>query len=760
VTGNHTNKKTVTSRGILVCLILIVATLFVYGQVGTFEFVAFDDHDYVTDNNQVQAGLTPESITYAFTATRVSNWHPLTWLSHMLDCELFGLDGGRHHLINVLFHLANTLLLFFVLRRMSGAVWRSGFVAALFALHPLHVESVAWVSERKDVLSTFFWILTMWGYTRYVEDPGIKRYLLVLLFFALGLMAKPMLVTLPFVLLLMDYWPLGRIEMRRSDSGTKLHPKSTFLRLLVEKTPLFVLAAASCIVTFLVQQGGGALRSLHGLPLNARVANAFVSYLSYIGKMFWPYRLAFFYPHPGMAPGWQFASAGVMFIAISLLAVRAVRRRPYFAVGWLWYVGTLVPVIGLVQVGRQAMADRYTYVPLIGLFIIVAWGVPELVARWCYRKVGLAVAVTALLSILAATTWVQVGYWQNSITLFERALEVTRNNYLAHNNLGVALFERGNTQEAVFHYQETLRIEPDYARAHSNLGLALSAQGKAEEAISHLSVALRLDPNNLDARNNFGLALFEKGDVQQAIPHYREVLRVRPDHVKAHNNLGLALSAQGKVEEAISHLSEAVRFRPDFHQAHNNLGMVLFKKGRLQEAIFHFRETLRIKPDYPLAQQNLKMALAIVGTGKDYQAKVQERNKPVSKNAVKHYKLGNLHKARGKLDNAATEYQRALSIRPGFTDAMNNLALVYVSKGEHDKALPLYMKLIELEPESYVVYYNLACMYARQNKAGQSIDWLREAVKRGFTDWDHLKDDDDLKNIRGTVYFKELVGGR
>ncbi len=444
-------------RLLIISLLLIIATFMAFWQVTHCDFINFDDPEYVTDNRHVQDGLTVEGILWAFTTGHAANWHPLTWISHMVDVQLFGLQPGWHHLTNLLFHLANTLLLFLVLNRMTKALWQSAFVAALFALHPLHVESVAWVAERKDVLSTFFWMLTMGMYVSYVARPGLTRYLTLLLCFALGLMAKPMLVTLPFVLLLLDYWPLQRLEQKKppqevrkplSKDKKRTPPVKAPVQpvdhwplirpLLTEKIPLFVLAVLSSIVTYLVQHHGGAVESLEAFPPSARVANAFVSYSTYMVKMLWPTNLAVFYPHPRWWPLWQVLGSVVLLIAITVLAIRGAKKRPYAAVGWLWYVGTLVPVIGVVQVGSQAMADRYTYIPLVGLFIIVAWAVPELLKKWPYRKEALIVLSALCLLCLFLVTWRQVGYWRNSIALYDHALEVTDANSLIHNNRGTA----------------------------------------------------------------------------------------------------------------------------------------------------------------------------------------------------------------------------------------------------------------------------------------------------------------------------------
>jgi len=601
---------------ILVCLVLIAATYAVYWNVTGHTFINLDDNLYVYENRHVQNGITLDSITWAFTTTHASNWHPLTWLSHMLDSELYGLNPRGHHLTNLLVHIVNTLLVFFVLRRLTGTLWRSGFVAALFALHPLHVESVAWVAERKDVLSTLFWMLTIWAYTWYVERPKLTRYLLTLLTFALGLMAKPMLVTLPFVLMLLDYWPLGRLadgQWTATDNGHGRQSASTHkmerqaFRLLWEKAPFLALTAASSLVTFVAQKSGGAVTTLEVYPIKIRIANALVSYVKYMGKMFWPQKLAVLYPHPGYTlPMWQILGAGFLLVTISILALKARRRYPYCAVGWLWYLGTLVPVIGLVQVGSQAMADRYTYVPLIGLFIIIAWGGCDLVAKWPYRRVGLGSAAGALISALMICSFLQVQLWKNSITLFEHTLVVTSNNWFIHYNLGVTLDKKGRIDEAIKHYLVAVRIKPDNEEAHYNLGNALDKKGRIDEAIKHYLVALGIKPDNEKTHYNLGNALDKKGRLDEAIKHYLVAVRIKPDHEKAHNNLGIALDKKGRLDEAIKHYLVAVRIKPDYGEAHNNLGIAFYHKGNVDMAIKHFQKALLINPNDSTARNNLR----------------------------------------------------------------------------------------------------------------------------------------------------------
>ena len=543
-------------RDALACLALVLTTLCVYWQIQSFDFVFFDDPEYVYNNRQVQAGLTREGIIWSFTFSdkEKTYWHPLTWLSHMLDCELYGLAPGMHHLSNLMLHLANSLLLFWVFKQMTGARWRSFFVAALFALHPINVESVAWLSERKNVLSTFFWMLTLLSYVNYCSRRSLFRYLLTLFVFGLGLLAKPILVTLPFVFLLLDYWPLGRIrfgkeiidnknEETRSISGFR---ESSISHLLFEKIPFFVLTAISICLSTWSNQNQIDLISSEAVPIKLRFANAMVSYVSYIGKMIWPQNLAVLYPFPEtMLPVWQVAGSGLLLVCVSTLMIWSLRRKPYLSVGWLWYLGTLVPVIGLVQAGLwPAMADRWAYVPLIGLFMITSWGAYDLVATWQYRKKCLAILATIVLTILTTMTWTQAEYWKNSLTLFSHTLEITSNNYVTHNNLGHVLIKTGRIDQGIAHCREALRINPNYSDAHGTLGNGLFAQGKLDEAIIHYSEALVLNPMNEKTYNNMGVALYKKGKINEAISHFKKALQLKPGYIMAKKNLINALVKQ------------------------------------------------------------------------------------------------------------------------------------------------------------------------------------------------------------------------
>ncbi len=666
------------NRETLICLFLIAATLVVFWQVRNYDFVDFDDNVYVTENPHVQAGISRKSVSWAFTSFHAGFWLPLTWLSFMLDFELYGLKAGGYHLTNVLLHLANTLLLFLVLKRMTGDLWRSGFVACLFALHPLRVESVAWVTERKDVLSTFFWILAIWSYVRFADHPRMHRYLFVLLAFAFGLMAKPMVVTLPFVLLLLDYWPLNRMSPAHiaSANGSRttesMHSKPIFA-LVLEKLPLFAIAALASAVTFFVKQGTGAIISLQVLPTKIRLANALVSYVKYLGKVLWPYHLAVFYPHPlDTLQWWHGAAAGVLLIVLTLLIIRRGRRLRYLVVGWLWYLGTLVPVIGLVQAGPQAMADRFTYVPIIGLFIMVAWGIPDLLAKWRYARIALPIVSVMVLSILMVSSWMQVQLWRNSITLFTHALKVTSDNFIAHNNLGVGLLKQGQPDQAIGHFRKALQINPNYGQAYYSLAYALAEQGKLHQAISHYRKALQINPHSALAHNNLGNALAALGKRDEAGAHYAEALRIEPYYAEAHNNLATVLANEGKIQEAIVHYTEALSIKPNYAEAHNNLAVALAREGKLNEAISHYTEALRIKSNYLEAHVNMGTILYRLGKLSGAEKHYSEALRLQPNNAKVHNMLGAVLARQGKLEQAVDHFSTALRLNPDYSNARIN----------------------------------------------------------------------------------------
>ena len=693
-----------------ICIFLAATALIAFWQVNQCDFINYDDPSYVTENSHIRNGITTEAIRWAFTTGYAANWHPVTWISHMLDVQLFGLKPRWHHLTNLLFHIANTLLLFFVFHRMTKAPWKSAFVAALFALHPLHVESVAWVSERKDVLSTFFWMLAMGAYIHYVAHPRLKNYLAVLVFFALGLMAKPMLVTLPFVLLLMDYWPLQRFEPKKSAkqinieaseqgaenreraqlSARKRKGRSSKMLagqgmvkeakpadnkcqwalvrpLLLEKIPLFALTALSCTVTFIAQQKGGAVRSIEAFSPGIRIANAFVSYIVYIGKTIWPINLAVFYPHPASLPPWQVLGAVLFLGAVTFAVIRTAKRFPYLATGWLWFAGTLAPVIGIVQVGAQAMADRYTYIPLIGLFVMAAWGIPELLEKWrstrfpTLRKGALFAASGLVLLSLFIVTRTQVGYWRNDIALYDHSVKVTDPSDVIHCNLAVAYGKLGDQRLAISYYDRAVEINPKYAEAYYNRGVTYGELGEQRQAISDYDRAIAINPKYALAYNNRGAVYGMLHNNRQAISDYDRAIEIDPEFALAYINRGAAYREVGNQTQAISDLDRAIGINPEYARAYYNRGIVYDILGNNRQAI----------PDF----------------------------------------------------------DRAIEINPKYADAYNNRGVAYGKIGDHRQAISDFDKAIEINPEYANAYYNRGVIYGMLRNQRQEIEDLQKAAR-------------------------------
>jgi tetratricopeptide (TPR) repeat protein len=606
-----------------ICLLLVAVTLAVYWPVMRYDFVNYDDPDYFTANTHVQTGLTLPNMVWAFSTRKTANWHPLTWLSLMLDAELFDKGPFGPHFTNLLLHAANTVLLFLLLQRLTAANWRSALVAALFALHPLHVESVAWISERKDVLSTFFGLLALLFYAGYAQGvtgdgwqvtrteitpqpspPPVTChvshfYWLAVLFFVLGLMSKPMLVTLPLVMLLLDWWPLGRMS-RVEGRGSRVRS------LVQEKIPFFLLSTISCVVTFIAQQKGGAVTALTRISLSQRLDNAFVSYARYLGKAFWPNPLANLYPYPG---NWELSLvvfSVALVVGLSAIAVLLARKFPFGFTGWFWFVGTLVPVIGLVQVGIQSMADRYTYVPLIGVFTILVWG---LGAGCASRRVPRPLIIFLAMMVLVACafrTRDQLRYWQNDEMLFRHTLAVTKNNYLAYNNLGTWLSKKGQIAEAMDCFHKSLQINPNDSDVLYNLGNAFARFGNWDEAINNYQHALQIIPNQPDILDNLGFAFAAKKQFADAIACFEAALKLNPDSADAHNNLATVLFIQKRLDEAIRHFREALRITPDNPQIHSNLGDALMKQGQTAEAVRCYQEALRLNPGDPKIKAKLQ----------------------------------------------------------------------------------------------------------------------------------------------------------
>jgi len=781
------------SRPRIVCVLLALVTLLVYLPVRHYAFVNFDDPDYVTENPMVQAGLTWSGFQWAFTTWHASNWHPLTWLSHMVDCQLFGLNAGGHHLVNVLFHATNAVLLFLLLLRLTSALWQSAFIAALFAWHPLHVESVAWVAERKDVLSAFFGLLTLMAYVCYAQGvtsgmwqvtrtnsirsrvtcPASRYYSLALLFFALGLMAKPMLVTLPFVFLLLDYWPLRRVTgdgWQVTGDKKSVGKLSTLnctpnafgaqLSTILEKWPFFALAAASCVVTFVAQKRGEAVVSLGGYPLSSRIGNAAVAYVKYLFNSVYPVNLAVIYPLPIYSlpkenPWVQVAGAIIVLAMISWVIWRARRQRPYLLTGWLWYLGMLVPVVGLVQVGSQAMADRFTYLPLIGVFIGVVFGLGDLAKKLRLEPMVMASVAGVVLAGCLFATARQLRFWRDSETLFEHTLAVTKDNPIAQSNLGTALSEAGQPQEAAEHFGEALRLNPGYAPAHYNLGVALTQTGHLQEAMEHFREALRLNPDYARAHYNLGVALTQTGHLQEAMEHFREALRLNPDYAPAHYNLGHALLQTGQPQEAIEHFQEALRLKLDDAPAHNNLGVALVQTGHPQEAIKHYQEALRLQPNLPEAQYNLGNALLQTGQPQEATAHFQEALRLKPDYAMAHNNLGVALAQTGQPQAAIKHYQEALRLQPNLPDAHCDLGITLTEVGRLTEAITHFEQALQLEPNHPKAHNGLGLALLQNGQADKAIAQFRTALQLQ-PDWTAARNNlgDALINF-GCVLFQK-----
>ncbi len=616
-------------------LVLVLLCVSVYGRVVQYDFINYDDPAYVSGNRFVRAGLTGAGVSWAFTSMR-EYWIPLTRLTRMMDCQWYGLNAGGHHATNLILHILSTLSLFWVLKKMTGERWPSAMVAALFAVHPLHVESVAWVTERKDVLYGLFWILGAGAYARYARTRRQADYALTAVLFVLGLMSKPMMVTFPLILFCLDLWPLGRIG------------NEDWRSLIREKIPLVLISTVFCVVTMIAQKQE-AMRSLVQCPLTGRIANAMLSYAGYITNMVWPANLAVFYPYS--APplvSWTSAGACAVLIVISAAVVKRIRPAPYLLAGWVWYGVTLLPVIGIVQVGWQAMADRYAYIPLIGLFIMAVWTGRDLAQRWNISRASCAVAAGLVIAALSIAAWVQAGYWKDSFTLFGRTLKVTQNNWLAHHSFGMALAEKGRIPAAVAHYRRSLDIRPEFEKPYNNLGVIAYQQGHYPQAVEYFSSALKYKPQDPEIHNNLGLALERAGMLKEAMVHYCEAIRQEPDHAGALNNLGYALTRCGRIDEALEFLCRAAAIDPESPEVRNNLANALSEKGLFEEAVAQYHEVLRRNP---------------------YQADP-------------YYNLGILYGNVGRLDAAAAHYRKALNLTPNDPDAHMNLARILERQGK------------------------------------------------------------------------------
>jgi tetratricopeptide (TPR) repeat protein len=683
------------------------------------DFVYYDDHEYAAENSHVKGGLTVAGLKWAFSTLYAQFWHPLTWLSLMLDAQLFGVAPGGYLFTNLLLHIFNSLLLFIFFNRATQSVWQSGLVAALFALHPIHVESVAWIAQRKDVLSGFFWMLTMLAYLFFAERPGLKTYLAVLLFFIFGLMAKSMLVTLPFVLLLLDYWPLGRLQYEASVKRFLL----AFFYRLWEKVPLIVVSVAASALTYIAQQSSGFIKSFTAISLADRISNALISYVAYFLKMLWPFKLACFYPFPASFALWQVGGSFLLLVLLTWFFVRSTRRHPFLIVGWLWYLGTLVPVIGLVKIGAFAMADRYSYGPMIGIYVLLAWGLPDLTARLPQRRVIMSCLAVCALIICMATTWHQVRFWQDGFSLFTHAQKVTSDNWFAHFALGRDLLRQEKFDAAAEQFLETLRLKPNYIPTYTNLGFTYGRQNKIPEAITYMSEAERMNPNLVEVHESLGILYEQQGDSDKANGHFNKVLEIEPENATAHKYLGNLMAAKGELDAAIDHYAESLRIQPGDARVHYNLGLALANQDKNEKATEQYLAALKIEPD----------------------------------NADAHYNLANVMVKQNKWDDAAEHYQKALALKPDLFQAQFNLAFVYASKKEYDRSIAILVQTAKLQPDNPGIYYNVAGLYAMQNKKAESIQWLDSAFQKGYKNCRFAGTDKDLDNVRSTTGYRELM---
>ena len=749
---------------ILVCCVLVVMTAIAYWQVTRNEFISFDDDIYVTENRHIQDGLTREGLAWSFSFDkRGTYWHPLTWLSHMIDCHFFGLDAGMHHLTNLILHCLNVLLLFAVLFRMTGTLWRSAFVSAIFAVHPINVDSVAWIAERKNLLSTSFWLGTMLAYAWYALRPDIVRYSVTLAIFVLGLLAKPMLVTLPFVFLLLDWWPLGRLRIGTVQASGRVktrYVETDIKQLIYEKIPFLFFSFLSIVISSASLKENETIISFARVHLDLRIANAVVSYVKYLGKLLWPQNLSIYYPFPAeMLPLWQVVVSTVLLLAISAVALYFFKRRAYIITGWCLYLGTLVPVSGLMQGGLwPAMADRWTYVPFIGLYILISWGLFDLCERLKCRRIVLTAGAMCILIALSTVTQLQIEHWEDNFTIYGHAIDVTKNNNIAHYNLGKAYHDSGNYDEALKHYSKSLQISPQYLEARINLGVVLEKQGKLEAAMGQYRAVLSVSPFDIDAHNNLGLILAGKGKLEDAKKHYGIVLAVSPYNTDALNNLGTALYKQGRIDEAIKHYSEAIRINPSYVKSYNNMGIALFGKGKYDDAIGYFREALRMEPDQAV-HKNLAKSIEIrdvISKSKPI-AEMKNELKKNPDNAETYIKLGDLYLQAGAVTNARQHYMTALSLNPGIATGLQRQAAAWVAQRNYGRAIAFLQRLVQFDPDNPDVYYNIACVFSLDEKNDQSLQWLEKAIEKGFINRKLLMTDNDLANIRDSESFKKLV---
>ena len=728
------NNQSGRGARILIAVILLSLTITAYWGAPKCSFIGLDDPVYVTKNYWVQQGLTLGGVRWAFTTGVGGNWHPVTWLSHMTDVQLFGLSAPAHHIVNVVIHCLNVVLLFFLLHTLTGALWRCAFVAAIFALHPLHVESVAWVSERKDVLSTLFGLLTIWFYTAYARSSAgskqrARNYLAALVAFALSLMSKPMLVTLPCLFLLADFWPLRRFRLDGPDGGGSV-PRlngSLIARLIVEKLPFIALTAASSIATVVAQRNAGAMPTLEQLPATVRAGNAPVAYVLYLAKTFWPHDLGILYPIE-VWPTWQIVLATVLLVIISTLAVCRAKRSPYLFTGWFWFVGLLVPVIGIVHVGSQSMADRYTYLPMVGILIVIAWGAVDVSESRAFRILSRALAILAV-TLCVVMTRQQLGYWQSSEMLFKHALSFTRKNVILQSTLAAEYIDQGRLDEAFALLTDAISARRDHAESWSNLGAIFGRKGKVEEAAECYAHALSLSPNNPEAQNNLGYLLLTHGKVPEAILHLEVALRYSPHFPEANYNMGNALYLQGQHAGAIRYYERAVQYKPSYAEAHSNLARAALGVGNLELAFAHAQVALELKPDLLAARHALGTVFLkqgqLAGAEACFRALVERQ--PANANYLD--SLGQVMMAKRSFIEASAVYARATQLDPNNAAIYFHAGNAHVALKQIAEATLAYREAIRLQPENAEAHYQLAMIGLNEGRHEEAVKELRTAIQ-------------------------------
>jgi tetratricopeptide (TPR) repeat protein len=717
----------------LIGALLLLGTLAAFSGVTDNDFVSFDDPVYVQMNPVVGRGLTWEGVRWAFTTVQAANWHPLTWLSHMLDVQLFGLDPAAHHGVGLGLHALNALLLFLLFVRLTGAPWRSGLVAALFAVHPLHVESVAWASERKDLLSTALALLALLAWLRHLARPSAARLAAVCALFALALLAKPMPVTLPFLLLLLDWWPLGRWSPGSPSTPWRLLPPFALWR---EKAPLFALSAASAAVTFYAQRAGGAVVPESHITSTYRIVNSLMGYEAYLEKAVWPTGLSFYYRLPPNLPIWWLAAMLLLLGGAILLLLRAARRRPWLGLGTLWYVGTLVPVIGLVQVGGQSMADRYMYLPLTGIFLMIAWSVAELVERRPAARPFAIAAAVAVLAVFGTLTRAQVAVWRDDFTVSRHSLALDPDNWMAHSVLGIGYMKQQKFAEAKKQFEEALRINPG-AEAYFDLGAATAELGKTDEAIALFRQAIAIKPGFLEPHALLGRLLVAKGQTAEAVEQLRTAVQLDPYRPEGYAELAAALGAAGQTDEAVGQYLEALKRDPGRAEFHNELGRLLAASGRYEEAETAFRRMLALDPKSVPAHNNLGNVLLKLGRVEEAVAFYQQALVIDPGSAETHFNLGDAFSAMRKLDEAVRHYELFLAAQPGHAVGTFHLANALAAQGKFTDAIARYRRAIELDPKLADAHFNLGNALMDLGRTAEALESFLQAVRLRPDDADY-----------------------